>query len=169
QGAFRTSLSGGSVAKWYRPAAGLAVAAERRPAVVAERRPAVVAERRPATAGGRERGSVPDGPQVLAGLADAVDRVAAVGVVLLDEEVLGAGLLGGGQQVGPVHVALAHLGELGEVRESRHELGVPDLVALVEDLLGERGDAEVLDVDELAGARVGLEHVQRCHAAALDP
>src|SRR5699024_11856479 len=117
-GPFRHSRSVGSVTKWYRPAAGLAVAAERRPAVVAERRPA--------TAGGRERGSVPDGPQVLAGLADAVDRVAAGGVVLLDEEVLGAGLLGGGQQVGPLHVALAHLGELGGVRESRHELGVPD-------------------------------------------
>src|SRR5699024_12118376 len=58
-------------------------------------------------------GSVPDGPQVLTGLADAVDRIAAVGVVLLDEEVLRAGLLRRGQQRRPVHVALTHLGELG--------------------------------------------------------
>ena len=57
------------------------------------------------------------GAQEGARVGDAVERVASGGVVLLDEEELGAGRLGCGQDLGPVHVALTHLGQLRDVEE----------------------------------------------------
>src|SRR5690625_4414952 len=64
---------------------------------------------------------VAQGDEVLAGGGEAVEGVAAVLVVLLDEQVLGARLDGGVDDLAPLQGALPHLGELHDPGECLHE------------------------------------------------
>src|SRR6478609_6530852 len=112
---------------------------------------------------------VAEGDEVVPRGLQAVVGVAAVLVVLLDEEVLGAGGDRLVDDLGPVEVALADLAELHHPREGLQEGGA---VARLEGLEGGRRqltDAIVLEVHEVDQTGVLLQGADRVPATTLDP
>ena len=106
----------------------------------------------------------------MAGL-EAVEGIPAVGVVLLDEEVLGAARQTGLDAGLDGQAALAHLGELDGILEAGHELhhGLP--VGGIQAALGDLhlADAVVLQMEQPDGAGVLLDELHGVLAAPVDP
>ena len=101
----------------------------------------------------------------------ALKRVAAVGVVLLDQEILTAAGQARLDAGGHGQRALAHLGELHHVVEPAHELHNGLTIGEINTALGHFhfADAVILQVQQADAARVLFDKLNGILAAAVNP
>src|SRR5688572_7518005 len=112
---------------------------------------------------------IPQPDQVVPRRGEAVEGVAAILVVLLDQKVLrpaGQALLDDRLEV---QIALANLGELHNPQEGTHESLIVARLKRLEGVSGELTDAIVLQVDQVHQPGVVPENAHRVLASAMDP
>ena len=101
----------------------------------------------------------------------AIERITAIAVILLHQEVLAAALQASLDDSGHIQSAFANLSKLHNVGEVAHELHHAFLAGEVHAALGDGHltDAVILQVDQTDAAGILLDELNRVLAAAVDP